>query len=428
MASIIVGGLPAEYRELHYIMANGTQRVDTGIIPSSTTRLFVDADVLSANSGTNHHIASVYSNSNYFTLRLRADLSGFAARVGSGALTNVAHEGTVYGRHTFDFNQGTIQIDNAEATELLDSSSIWNETLSLNLFCYRGGESSFNGYSYIKLYSCKIYDGFNLVRNFIPCMNMTTFEVGLYDTCEREFHGNSGTSVLFPGPPVIKLPGGFSELESIISTGTQYIDTEFKVNQDTTVVAAFKMTANASNHQMMFGSRNTTSTGQYILGFAGHKSPAVWRSDFGTSQVSFESTLGYADRILAIKKKNVCTLNGTSVTNTAATFESSYNMILMGGNSAGSVSSLLSTEFNMCLIYDGDDLVRDFVSCKSKDGTIGLYDQVEGKMYTNAGSGDFTAGSVTYVSPEGGLFVKVNGHWKSVDSITVNAKMSSLLG
>ena len=44
-------------------------------------------------------------------------------------------------------------------------------------------------------------------------------------------------------------------------------------------------------------------------------------------------------------------------------------------------------------IYDNDVLVRDFMPCYRKsDNEIGLFDSVNGKFYTNKGSGTFEMG------------------------------------
>lgn len=46
-------------------------------------------------------------------------------------------------------------------------------------------------------------------------------------------------------------------------------------------------------------------------------------------------------------------------------------------------------------IWDNDVLVRDLVPAKRlSDNSVGMYDTVEGKFYTNAGTGTFTTGSV----------------------------------
>ena len=51
-------------------------------------------------------------------------------------------------------------------------------------------------------------------------------------------------------------------------------------------------------------------------------------------------------------------------------------------------------------IYDNETLVRDLVPAKNSSGTVGLYDNVGGVFYTNAGTGDF-AGEIASGPVEG---------------------------
>ena len=50
--------------------------------------------------------------------------------------------------------------------------------------------------------------------------------------------------------------------------------------------------------------------------------------------------------------------------------------------------------YSLKLYNNNNTLLRDFIPCYRKsDGVIGLYDKVEGKFYTNQGSGTFLKGS-----------------------------------
>ena len=45
-------------------------------------------------------------------------------------------------------------------------------------------------------------------------------------------------------------------------------------------------------------------------------------------------------------------------------------------------------------MYDNGTLIRDFIPCKNASGVIGLWDDVNGVFYQNAGSGTFDAGEL----------------------------------
>ena len=70
------------------------------------------------------------------------------------------------------------------------------------------------------------------------------------------------------------------------------------------------------------------------------------------------------------------------------------NDVYYGGNGNPNTECFVKAKLYSSQIYDNNNLVRNFIPCKRKsDNKPGLYDLVEGKFYTNQGSGeDFIAG------------------------------------
>ena len=124
-----------------------------------------------------------------------------------------------------------------------------------------------------------------------------------------------------------------------------------------------------------------------------------------------------------------CTIDDTTITNTAKTFTGSYNLYLFAGNTGGSMSEPASVKIYSCQVYDNDVLVRDYIPAKLSDGTVGLYDKLNGLLYINAGTGTFISGGYALNLPVniGGtwknaneVFVNISGTWKTVESAFVN--------
>lgn len=197
------------------------------------------------------------------------------------------------------------------------------------------------------------------------------------------------------------LPSGYTQLEYIESSGTQYINTGFKPKSSTKVMMDFQVMAQPKSHQIIFGERTSYSdTDQFVLGYTGHKSPAVWRSDFGSSQVSFPSTVLWSTRMTAVRNGPDCTLNGTAVKNSSAVFSSTHNLFLLTNNDNEMAAGHISAKLFSCQIFDGDVRARSFVPCKNASGAVGLYDTVDGQFYANAGTGSFTAGPEVVYEPD----------------------------
>ena len=212
-----------------------------------------------------------------------------------------------------------------------------------------------------------------------------------------------------PGP---KLPSGYTELEYIQSSGTQYINTGFKPTGNTRVVVDFLAYNQTTAQQGIFGSRPGAS-GRFTL-FTGYSTASL--------QVDYNTAMSLADQDVEIsgldltKRVNISmnnklVIDGTTVSSTAVkSFTSTYNMYLFANNNIGVVQLPSSLNLYSCAIYDDNTLVRNFVPCKNSDGIVGLYDSVNSQFYQNAGTGSFTAGPEVEQEDKGGPFWRFMGH------------------
>lgn len=96
-------------------------------------------------------------------------------------------------------------------------------------------EVNFSG----RIYSAKISDGAEIVRNYIPCLDDTGTPC-MYDTVNRKALYNQGTGKFLTNRT---LPDGYTELEYLEGTGTQWIDTGIKLSNE----SDFKMTCDFFN-------------------------------------------------------------------------------------------------------------------------------------------------------------------------------------
>lgn len=193
---------------------------------------------------------------------------------------------------------------------------------------------------------------------------------------------NTGYSVGYDAG--IKLSKPYKqELEYIESTGTQYIDVLFVPNQNTRVVMDAQLTSSASS-QFYFSAR--TSGGQQNFGFL-YNGSGVARSDYGESKVTM--SLNATTRVLIDKNKNVCTVNGTVLTNVASTFTCPNNLALFASLDSGNALYFSSMILYSCQIYDNGTLIRDYIPVLDWNNNPCLYDKINKRFYYNAGTGAF---------------------------------------
>ena len=191
--------------------------------------------------------------------------------------------------------------------------------------------------------------------------------------------------------PQSRLPVDYIELQYIQSSGTQYINTGFKPNNNTTVQCVFELLESGRAYGV-FGSR--TAFKNTAFNFFAYASNKDMQDEYGyDSNVPMVSSLALYE---IDKNKNFTTINGVDHTFSSITFQSNYEMYIFAVNTSGSpnttVNQLGSLRIYSCKIYDNDNLIRDFVPCKTLTGTVGLYDIVNQAFYTNVGTGSFIAG------------------------------------
>jgi hypothetical protein len=202
------------------------------------------------------------------------------------------------------------------------------------------------------------------------------------------------------------LPAGYTELQYIESTGTQYIDTGVVPTLTSGAHIRAKFLALKSSDNIIFGATNSTAfaggspfsidvfKNRVLMPFGGdasnspNYSPAI--SKTMETNVLYDFKLNY----LNDKKASV---NDTQVTysNNPVTMTSRSLLLFNLNNSAGGMSQYAATQSQIfsAVITNGSNIEFNGVPAKrDSDGVIGVYDMVSGTFFTNAGTGDFVAG------------------------------------
>lgn len=193
------------------------------------------------------------------------------------------------------------------------------------------------------------------------------------------------------------VPTGYTALEYVEGTGTQYVVTGIRPNQSTRVTLDHQLT-NTSRVQALFGGRTRSDSSDiydvYVV------SGSI-RSDYGSQLMS--TTEAVSSRITIDKDGKKLTYGDQSFENNEASFTSGANLTLFsvknsdlgtpnvdasGVDTRGALMRVYSFT-----AYDGEKVVLDLVPCRrDQDGQIGFYDQVAGSFLQNDGTGSFVAG------------------------------------
>ena len=180
--------------------------------------------------------------------------------------------------------------------------------------------------------------------------------------------------------------GTINYLNYIQSTGTQYINTGFKPNNNTRVIMEAEMPSIVSP-SFYFGTRTSSYTINFNILYT---SPNL-RSDYRESKVAItEKSPG--ERLLIDKNKNICSIDDKIIENSTSNFQCNFNLFLFACNEGGIAKYHSNLRIYSCKIYDNNILIRDYYPCIDENGVVCLYDKVNKEYVYNSGTGEFIGG------------------------------------
>ena len=194
------------------------------------------------------------------------------------------------------------------------------------------------------------------------------------------------------------LPEGYTAIDYLQSTGTQWIEMGIAPNQNTKAVLKIKINKfNGINGFSLIGSRTDgNSNDQFTTYLDDYNSTRfLFRVDGQTEAISWKG--------LTTDKIYIVTLSGTemkaeledgttvfSKTFSVNDFTSTVTMALF--RSKGVSGAYFQGRIYSCKHYSGDELIQDFVPCLDTGGVPCMFDFVSQKPFYNVGTGSFTWG------------------------------------
>lgn len=205
--------------------------------------------------------------------------------------------------------------------------------------------------------------------------------------------------------PVNILPEGVQGLESIESTGGQYLKTGYKATQDTSIEMDFE----------------TAVTAKYYLGseYADTSQLFILLGESANLRFYTGSYTGYTLGTISTTGNNhleltptMATFNGTN-TNLSIRSEISNNeMYIFSINKNGTIRDGATWTAQMKLklwkLWNGTNLLRHLIPC-IYNSQVGMWDTVSNSFFGNQGTGSFIAGEPKEWTDYPSYTVTVNG-------------------
>ena len=211
------------YAQVEYIEATGTQYINTDISVTRDTRMVCDFQFTAVPTATARNgwcgsgsgvSVGFYFGGNFMDKNGNFGTSGTMVFTASAATTRSAFvmhtpTGTFdLDRHTFDISRGSMKFDGVEFAADNDLD-YYPDNDKGHIWLFAGQRSWASGAGYpcqMRIYSCQIYRGETMVRDFVPAKRTSDGAAGLYDRATGLFFGNSGSGALIAGGEMQDVP------------------------------------------------------------------------------------------------------------------------------------------------------------------------------------------------------------------------------
>ena len=412
-----VPGEPDTY--LDYIVANGSQYIDTGV--NAETGLKVRADFAWGGSSSDNNdwglVGAKLSGSGDNARRmLMIHMWSQKPFVGYGlGARGTPGNATSFTRGTrcevvADFSDASaleIYQNGAKTLTASDQSNYANQgdvNLGIPLYAFAYNEAgSAKGKCTATLYGLRILrknasSGFDLVRNYLPCLK--DGRAALYDTVNNEVRfSDSGTD--FAAGPVLPRPLEFVEWIASDANTTnsnnqpviQYVDTRVIGKSGIrSAVDVMLLDDYTGDHGILACRKTKGGEDRFYMAYY-HQS--VFRYAYmtlpGTNEiVNVSSTTArgryFIESDFSLTNQSV-KVNGTElhkegVAHSNEYFNTGMHLLLFGMRDTEGFKVRTLMRLYSCKIWDGDELMRDYLPCVADDGKAGLYDTVSRRIFT----------------------------------------------
>lgn len=330
----------------------------------------------------------------------------------SNATAKSTNSGFFGSKHTLRLEKTKLTVDGV-ASSIANINGTVNNT-NIALF-NRSATNPFTNVRDVglKIYSCQMYDGGVMIRDFRPCLHPKTLQPCMYDMVTKQYFFNAGTGQF-------NYEYTFDTLEYLESTGTQWIDTgiattnsDFGFTLDAMPLTSsdtYPVGSRASDAGKRFFGIRSNSSSTFAYGWQWYKTSEASQSYVN---VRTQMSLNWLNAKQASIGNDVAELQD-------AVIDNGSNISLFGVSGG----LLWKGRIYSATISKGYQVVADYIPVRKLDGTVCMYDFISGEFKVNSGSGTFVAGGyvqnledyekLDYLTFTGTQQLKTDVNWKDV--------------
>ena len=225
-----------------------------------------------------------------------------------------------------------------------------------------------------------------------------------------------------------------AEIEYLESTGTQYINTGFKPNQDTRIIAIMKCVT-SNDYGRLFGAGTYSTKNSIMIDYEkGATGNLCIKYGTATAWTKVTSITGDYNIHTYDYNKNIVYRDSVKVSQaTYAAFQCTSNLGIftyINGNNVGQSTEFFKGRCYGFKIYDNNVLAMDLIPVRV--GNTGyMYDKVSCQLLGNSGSGNFVIGQdkydaeIQYLESTSTQYINLNYYACGTDIVEVRVKSTT---
>lgn len=183
--------MPIDYTLLDYLESSGTQYIDTGIVPQTNTRLFIEAEIVAVRSGLNSlfGVRNEVGTTRYYYDAYYSDEQSIGLR--AYHRTTGASVAFPTGRFTAEYTGSEIRL-NGKSVLTYKPQELTFDTANKLLLYAMNYNNNVSQQSVVKIYRFRLENDKETLIDFVPVLDETGTPC-MYDTVTHECFPNDGS-------------------------------------------------------------------------------------------------------------------------------------------------------------------------------------------------------------------------------------------
>lgn len=193
------GGL---YTPLKYVKSTGAQAINTGIKPTLDTRLWVQGFYLQGNEAYHPLMGATNPSCSVFAYSTVGGSTGYCSFGNQTDKTIPVYlpAGAEPPIMTAAKNGATMSVEDVGAWSASFTATAMSGSANTEIYLFaRGNSGNYERQSKCQMYRAKIYNGDDLIRDFVPAKRNSDGEIGMYDIVNDVFYANLTDTPLIGG-------------------------------------------------------------------------------------------------------------------------------------------------------------------------------------------------------------------------------------